>query len=104
MDDLAEAGAVVKVTPLYDAIRPLLRVAPSGCYLFERENPREVLVVRDRLGVWLSVASVPSAQRRDEYRVIEWGSRSIADVLEAHFFPSRWELLTWVEERFSTAA
>lgn len=91
------------MSPLYDAIFPLLRVAPSGFHLFDRENPREVLVARERFGVWLSIANVPSDQRRDEYRAIEWGNEGMNDLRGAHFFPSRWELLTWLEERFVTA-
>lgn len=87
------------MSPLYDAIKPLLRVAPSDCHLFEREQPREVLVFRERFGVWLSISSVPSAQRRDEYRAIEWGPKCIDDISDVHFFSSRWELLTWVSAR-----
>lgn len=87
------------MSPLYDAIRPLLRVAPADCHLFDRDRPREVLVFRERFGVWLSIASVPSAQRRDEYRAIEWGPKCIDDISDVHFFPSRWELLTWVSAR-----
>lgn len=88
------------MSPLYDAIRPLLQVAPSDCHLFERADPPEVLVVREGFGVWLSVAGVPTVQRRDEYRAIEWGMHSIDDMIAAHFFASRWELLTWLSWRF----
>jgi len=105
MDGLATATSpVVPVSPLYDATQPLLRVALAGYHLFDRTEPLEVMVFRERFGVWLSLVAVPSAQRRDEYRAIEWGPRGIDDMMGAHFFPSRWELLTWVEARFSTAA
>lgn len=87
------------MSPLFDAIRPLLQIAPSDCHLFDRSATQEVLVVRERLGVWLSVVSVPSAQRRDEYRAIEWGTKCVDDIAAIHFFPSRWELLTWVSAR-----
>lgn len=93
-------SSVIAVSPLYDAIRPLLRVAPSDCHLFDRAAPPEVLVVREGFGVWLSVAGVPPVQRRDEYRAIEWGKHSIDDMVAAHFFASRWELLTWISARF----
>lgn len=92
-----------RLSPLHDAIRPLLRVAPSYCHLFERASTREVLVFRERWGVWLSICSVPSAQRRDEYQAIEWGPDSIDDLRASHFFPSRWELLTWLEQMFLAA-
>ena len=87
------------MSPLYDAIRPLLRVAPSDFHLFDRDNPREVLLARENRGVWLSIASVPSSQRRDECRAIEWGERSLDDIADVHFFPSRLELLPWVSAR-----
>ena len=96
----SDGSAVIAVSPLYDAIRPLLRVAPSDCHLFYRADPPEVLVVREGLVVWLSVANVPPVQRRDEYRAIEWGRHSIDDMIAAHFFASRWELLTWLSSMF----
>jgi hypothetical protein len=88
------------MSPLYDAIRPLLSVAPADCHLFDRSATQEVLVVRERFGVWLSVVAAPSAQRRDEYRAIEWGPDAIDDLRTSHFFLSRWELLTWLSARF----
>lgn len=84
------------MSPLYDAIKPLLAVAPSDVRLFDRENPREVLIARYGAGVVISLSSVDSTQRRDEYRAVEWGTESMNDVVDAHFFPSRWEMLTWV--------
>jgi len=105
VDVLAPADdSVIAVSPLYDAIRPLLKVAPSDCHLFDRADPPEVLVVREGFGVWLSIYGLPSAQRRDEYRAIEWGTKCIDDISKVHFFPSRWELLTWVEQMFHAAA
>lgn len=88
------------MSPLYEAIRPLLAVAPSAIRLFDRENPREVLVSRDGIGVLISISSVDSTQRRDEYRAVEWGTESINDVVDAHFFPSKWEMMTWLSARF----
>ena len=84
------------MSPLYEAIRPLLAVAPSAIRLFDRENPREVLIARYGVGVLISISSVDSNQRRDEYRAVEWGAGSINDVVDSHFFPSKWEMLTWV--------
>ena len=95
----SDGSAVIAVSPLYDAIRPLLRVAPADCHLFDRAAPPEVLVVREAFGVWLSVAGVPPVQRRDEYRAIKWGRHSLDDMIAAHFFASRWELLTWMSAR-----
>ena len=71
-------------------------MAPSGFALFDRDSTGEVLVFRPQFGVWLSICSVPSEQRRDEYRAIEWGPDAIDDLRASHFFPSRWELLTWL--------
>lgn len=88
------------MSPLYEAIKPLLAVAPSAIRLFDRENPREVLVSRDGIGVLISISSVDSTQRRDEYRAVEWGTESINDVVDAHFFPSKWEMMTWLSARF----
>ena len=88
------------MSPLYEAIKPLLAVAPSAIRLFDRENPREVLVSRDGIGVLISISSVDSTQRRDEYRAVEWGAESINDVVDAHFFPSKWEMMTWLSARF----
>lgn len=88
------------MSPLYEAIKPLLSVAPSAIRLFDRENPREVLVSRDGIGVLISISSVDSTQRRDEYRAVEWGTESINDVVDAHFFPSKWEMMTWLSARF----
>ena len=91
------------MSPLYDAIKPLLQVAPAGFCLFDRDSTREVLVFRPQFGIWLSICSVPSEQRRDEYRAIEWGEKCIDDISSVHFFPSRWELLTWLEQMFLAA-
>lgn len=91
------------VSPLHDAIKPLLQVAPSGICLFDRDSTGEILVFRPRFGIWLSIYGLPSAQRRDEYRAVEWGTKCIDDISEVHFFPSRWELLTWVEQMFHAA-
>ena len=91
------------MSPLHDAIKPLLQVAPTGFCLFDRESTLEVLVFRPKLGIWLSICPLPSAQRRDEYRAIEWGPDAIDDLRASHFFPSRWELLTWVEQMFLAA-
>lgn len=92
-----------RLSPLHDAIKPLLQVAPAGFCLFDRDSTREVLVFRPKFGVWLSICAVPSAQRRDEYRALEWGPDAIDDLRASHFFPSRWELLTWIEHRFMSA-
>ncbi len=89
-----------RLSPLHDAIKPLLQVAPSGFALFDRDSTGEVLVFRPQFGVWLSICSVPSEQRRDEYRAIEWGQDAIDDLRASHFFPSRWELLTWLQQMF----
>ena len=91
------------MSPLHDAIKPLLQVAPAGFCLFDRDSTREVLVFRPKFGVWLSICAVPSAQRSDEYRALELGPDSIDDLRASHFFPSRWELLTWIEHRFMSA-
>jgi hypothetical protein len=92
-----------RLSPLHDAIKPLLQVAPSGFALFYRASTGEVLVFRPQLGIWLSICSVPSEQRRDEYRAIEWGPDAIDDLRASHFFPSRWELMTWLEQMFLAA-
>lgn len=91
------------MSPLYDAIRPLLRVAPAGVHLFDREMTGEVMVYRPSYGIWLTICGIPSAQRKEEYRALEWGPDDINDLRGSHFFPSRWELLTWLEALFSTA-
>lgn len=91
------------MSPLFDAIRPLLRVAPSGMHLFDRESTGEVLVFRPSYGIWLSLCGVPSMQRKEEYRALEWGMEGILDLRASHFFPSRWELMTWLEVKFSKA-
>jgi len=91
------------LSPLHDAIKPLLQVAPSGFAVFDRTSTGEVLVFRPKFGVWLSICCLPSAQRRDEYRALEWGPDAIDDLRASHFFPSRWELLTWIEHRFMSA-
>ncbi len=92
-----------RLSPLHDAIKPLLQVAPSGFALFYRASTGEVLVFRPQLGIWLSICSVPSEQLRDEYRAIEWGPDAIDDLRASHFFPSRWELMTWLEQMFLAA-
>jgi len=92
-----------RLSPLHDAIKPLLQVAPSGFAVFDRTSTGEVLVFRPKFGVWLSICCLPSAQRRDEYRALEWGPDAIDDLRASHFFPSRWELLTWLQQMFLAA-
>lgn len=91
------------VSPLFDAIRPLLRVAPAGGQLFDRAGTREVLVYRPHYGIWLTITALTADRSADEYRALEWGPDNINDLRASHFFPSRWELLTWLEALFSAS-
>ena len=61
-----------------------------------------MLVFRPGCGIWLSICGIDSMQRQEEYRALEWGPDGIDDLRGSHFFPSRWELLTWLETQFST--
>ncbi len=88
------------MSPLHDAIRPLLNVAPTGLHLFDRERTGEVLVIRNKM-VWLSLFPIDTMQRREEYRVLEWGPEHLNDLREVRYFSSRWELLTWLTALFS---
>lgn len=89
-----------KVISLKQEIEALLKVAPLGVYVFERMFPKEVLVATKR-GVWLSIAEVESEQRREEYRILEWGFDDLTDLRDVHFFFPKWDLLTWLTNRFS---
>lgn len=89
------------MSPLYDATSPLLRVAPLGMYLFDRELVSDVLVYRHEIGIWMSVSAVSFAYRNDSYRVVEWSGTGLHDHIDTQFFPSMWELLTWLSVRFS---
>lgn len=94
------APSICSVSPLAEAIRPLLRVAPAGIYLLDRDSTGEVLVLRHK-AVWMTIAQGPQTTHRNEHRLHEWGNDHLLHLVDSQVFASRWELLTWLQETFS---
>lgn len=94
------APSICSVSPLAEAIRPLLRVAPSGVYLLDRDSTGEVLVLRNK-AVWLTIAQGRQTPNRQEHLVREWGNDHLLHLVDSQVFASRWELLTWLQETLS---
>ncbi len=87
------------MSALFDEIKGLLSAAPPNVYLLDRNLTGEVLVLADKW-VWLAISRPEFNQQREEYRVLEWGNERLDDLQNAHFFGSKWEMKTWLCDRF----
>ena len=72
----------------------------KNIYLFDRDSSKELFITHSQIGIIVTCSLLDETDHSEIWQVTEWGSNSRLEIIKQHVFVCRFELLSWLSDKF----